>query len=410
MSGRSHGLRRWFWGGFLLILLAGLLLALFALVRSGQQWAQFSVQQTQVLPPVWKQVIQVTLGGGESLYLEPATLSGIRSQADHWLGRRRIQVQDAMQRELTGALDPVFDQALALVPAFADWYYSLSGEYLRLFHAVSGDLPEFLAERLELLVFQPADTAAGLDRVLVSLDGQLARQMQTAAADYQVLLADLLHRHRLDPDGVEVQVQGTWSPAEDISHGLQPFVALSAKDLGRQGLATGAGVAASSLVFKKLGASTVAKTSSLIAAKQSASVLAALASKLGLKTLAKGGVLAGAGTGAASGAGLCAASVVGAPLAPGCALLGGVLSGAAAWVLVDKVVIEADELLNREDLERQMRSALQQQRDELEMALARHYRELADSGFAGLGAGPDVPVRAQVPETGAQPQPQDGAQ
>jgi hypothetical protein len=124
-----------------------------------------------------------------------------------------------------------------------------------------------------------------------------------------------------------------------------------------------------------------------LAAKQSAGFLAALASKLGLKTAAKSGVLAGAGAGATGAAGLCAGSVVGAPLAPGCALVGGILTGAATWVLVDSAVLEADELLHRDELELQMREALIAQREELKAQLAGHYMGLTQQGFAAMGEG-----------------------
>ena len=354
--------RHWFWGGFLLVLLTGLMLTLFSVIRGGGQWASQQVEQTELVPPAWKEVIQLTLDGAETFYLEPEAVSRIRQQTGDWLDQRQVRVQQSMNKTLDQALDPAFEQALVLVPAFADWYYSLGGEYMRLFHAAAGDLPAFLEERLEELVFGPAGTAQSLDTALVQLDKHFLEQLQTTTVDLQVLLRQLVRQSSVQPGAGELRVQGTWDPAGGISRSIQPYVALSGADLGRQGVATGAGVAASAVVFKKLGANTVAKTASVLAAKQSAGMLVGLASKLGLKTAAKSGVLAGAGAGAAGGAGLCAGSLVGAPLAPGCALVGGILTGTATWLLVDTAVLEADELLNREQLEQQMRAALQEER------------------------------------------------
>jgi hypothetical protein len=100
-----------------------------------------------------------------------------------------------------------------------------------------------------------------------------------------------------------------------------------------------------------------------------------------------GAVGGGAGAGAAGGAGLCAGTLVGAPLAPGCALLGGIVTGAATWVLVDTAVLEGDELLHRGELERQMRAALEEQRDALKEKLSAHYGGMVEQGFAALGEG-----------------------
>ncbi len=380
-------LARWFWGGFLLVLLAGLMLALLAVVREGGQWASHQIQQSESLPSVWKPVIRLTLEGGESADLAPEVAAAVRLQGENWLIHRQGGVRQAMEAELDRVIDPVFDAALERVPDFADWYYSLGGEYLRLFHAVAGDLPAFLAERLEELVFRPAGTAASLDQALLQLDASLAGQIKDTAVRLQALLLQLLGHVREKSDGGEVRVQAHWAPLQGVSRGLQPFLALNDADLGRQGVAAASAVAAGALVFKKIGAATVAKTVEVLAAKQSAGMLAALASKLGLKALAKGGVVAGAGAGAAGGAGLCAGTLVGAPLAPGCALLGGIATGAATWLLVDTAVLEGDELLHRGELEQQMRAALQEQRDALKEKLSAHYGGMVERGFAALGGG-----------------------
>ena len=57
----------------------------------------------------------------------------------------------------------IFAAADKQVPVFADWYYSLTGEYVRLINAAFGDLSAFLAEKLDELVFAPAGTAQAID-------------------------------------------------------------------------------------------------------------------------------------------------------------------------------------------------------------------------------------------------------
>lgn len=400
----------WFWSGFAAVLMLGLLIALFAAIRAGSQWAEKAVQQTEALPPVWKQAIRVTLSGDEILYIDSGSLPSIREQTHVWLSARHALIRGRLSEAAAHNIEAVFATAEQRVPEFADWYFSLTGEYARLFHAATGDLPKFLGERLQTLIFEPAGTEKSLDRLVVDMDRHLLDQMRGAAGEFNAMLTHLIRSQRLEVGSGRVKVEGDWAPSAGVEERLEPFVSLSAADIGRQGLATSAGVAASAVVFKKLGASTVAKSSTLIAGKQSAGVLAALAFKLGLKSTVKGGgALAGAGVGAASSAAVCTGTIVGAPLAPACALVGGAVSGVAVWLLVDKAVLEADELVNRDDLENQLVEVLAAQRDELHATLEGYYLEALRQGFAQLERGiigqpqPEavIPKKVFLPARGA---------
>ena len=101
------------------------------------------------------------------------------------------------------------------------------------------------------------------------------------------------------------------------------------------------------------------------------------------------GTLGSTGAGAASGAALCAGTVAGAPLAPGCALIGGAVTGIATWLLVDKAVLEGEELLHREAFENELNQALAAQRDELRTTLKARYVEVIQTGFKRLQFGVD---------------------
>jgi hypothetical protein len=378
----------WFWGGFVAVLLLGLLIVLFAAIRAGSQWADEAVRQSEALPPVWKQAIRVTLSGDEILYIDSPSLPKIRSETRAWLDARHELIHRRLREAMAHATEAVFAAAAQRIPVFADWYFSLSGEYARLFHAAVGDLPEFLGEHLQTLIFGPAGTAEAVDRMVMDMDRRLADQMRGAAGEYNAMLNQLIRSHRLEAGSARVTVQGDWAPTAGVQGHLESFVSLSAGDIGRQGLATSAGVAASAVAFKKLGAATVAKSTTLIAGKQSAGMLAALAVKLGLKSAVKsGGALTGAGVGAASSAAICSGTIVGAPLAPACALAGGAVTGVATWLLVDMAVLEADELMHREDLENQLRGTLAAQREELRATLEAYYLETLRRGFAQLEQG-----------------------
>ncbi len=387
------GTARWFWGGFLLLILAGALLVVFAAIRGGQQWAEHQLRQEAGLPPPLREVIEITLSGSQSLYLSPEALARVRQQTGDWLRDSRRQSLATLQVRLDQSLAGPFDSAESRIPHFADWYYSLSGEYLRLYHAVAGDLPDFLGERIRQEVFEPAGTAVALDAMAADLDRQWLQRMAADARAFEGHLTRWLAQNRQQAAPEQLQVVASLDLGAQLQQQLRPLLGLSGKDLGRQGLATGSGALAASLVMKKLGAKLVADTSAAIAAKQSAGMLAALAAKLGIKSAAKGGVLAGAGSGALGGSALCAGSVAGLALTPACALIGGVAAGVTTWVLVDKAVLETDELMNRQQLEQDMKDSLAAQRLALRQRLMARYQAMTDRAYGELGA-----VVAEEPE------------
>ena len=407
---RPRSYSRWFWGGFFAILLLGVLAVLFAAIRSGKQWAEVTLEEAQEIPRAWTQVVRVTLAGGEALYIDPAAVPRIQEETKTWIEARRQEAQGPMFESVDRETEAIYQGALAHVPAFADWYYSLTGEYARLFYAAVGNLPEYVSGQLQTLVFDPAGTADAIERMAGSLDDRLSRELRDTALGLQALLTRLVRAEQLSGEPTNVTLQGDWALGEQLTAHLQPYVALTPGDIARQGAATSAGVGLAAVTAKKLAATTVAKTTAKMATGESVGALAAGVSKLGLKSAAKAGVLGGAGSGAASGAALCAATVVGAPMAPGCALLGGAVTGIAAWLLVDKAVLEAEELLGREAFEQELRQALAAQRDEMRATLKEQYAGVAESVFeqlendlsGNLRPGTGAPEKTFIPARAAQ--------
>ncbi len=384
-SYRGQRLSRWFWGGFFAILLIGILLVVFASIRGGKQWLEATLTGSAGPPAAWTEVIRVTLSGGEAIYIDRAQLPRIQSSMQSWIEHRQIEARYRLLTRLDQDTDAIFQEASRHVPAFADWYYSLRGEYTRLLTALFGNLPELLSQQLNHLVFEPAGTTDAIDSLASNLDARLAEELREVTRDVQTRLVRLIRKHGLAQEDVKVHVTGQWSLGTQLAAQLDTVVSLQPQDMARQGAATSAGVAASAVTAKKLGAVTVAKASTKIASTKSLGALGSVAAKVGLKSAAKaGGSLGGAGVGAASGAALCAGTVAGAPLAPGCAVLGGAVTGLATWLLVDKAVLEAEELLNREELEEELRQALLTQRDELHATLKTRYFGKIESGYDQL--------------------------
>lgn len=359
---------RWFWVGFLIILLTAVLLALFAGIRGTAQWAALQLEEKAQPPTLWSEVVQITLLGGETLHLDPAALPALQARTHDWIDQQEHEARQRLEQELDRGYEVLLEQTLAQVPRFADWYYSLQGEYARLFHAAFGELPRLVAERMVEHVFEPAATAAGLDELFTRLDQELDQELRMAAQEANSLLASMVRELAVEPEGpVELRVVESRSLGDGLSTRLQPHLGLAPEDLARQGAAASAGALAGVVAMKKLGLAT--------------------AGKLGLK--AAGGALAGAGGGAATGAALCGASVVAAPLVAGCALVGGIVAGIGTWVLVDKGALEAEEYLRRDAFEAELREAIRGEFEQLRADAQMQYTGALQGGFTQLRQGLD---------------------
>jgi hypothetical protein len=364
-SRRASGRRLapWFWGAFLVVILAGLLFILFAGIRGASQWAAQPAAPTDTPMPAWPTLVRITLLGGEDLYLEPEQLAQTLADTRGWLTQRRDQAGRRLDAELDPAFEGLIEATLARVPDYADWYYSLRGEYARLWEAAVGDLPAMMMEQLQARVFDAAGTAAGLERVGAGMDRLLETEV-TAAGEQGLARLERLLRERARPVSGETGIEVAEAHRLDAQPfgRLDPYLELSGQDIARQGVAAGAGAAVGAAALKKLGASSAAKLGAKVA----------------------GSALAGAGSGAAAGAALCGASVIGAPLAAGCALVGGVVSGVGTWLLVDSAVLGAEEWLQREEFEQRLREDLRHELEALRDQLRSHYRDGLDTAFAQI--------------------------
>jgi hypothetical protein len=358
-----------------------------AWVRSGEPQMHAALRDSEALPPAWTEAIQVTLSGGEAVLLDPQALARVQAQGRAWIDQRQGELRAELRERLVRETQAIFGQAARRVPAFADWYYSLTGEYLRLFQAAFGNLSRLVAEKMTERVFQPADTAGALDRLSDNLDVALATRLHGTVTDLQAQAERWVRESGAAQPQVQIRVSGELHLGAELADEFAPLLTLSAADAARQGVAATAGAAASGLAVKKLGAATVAEVAGKVGAKASAGALGATAAKLGLKSAAKAGGGAGAAAGgAAVGAGVCTGTVVGAPLAPGCALVGGALAGLTSWLLVDKAVLEGDELMHREALEADLRAALAKEQDEVKKHLEAQMLKATDVVFDQLRA------------------------
>lgn len=342
----------WGWVGFFGVLVLLALLSAAALLQGSRELAE--TRTAVAAEPVWRIVVH-----GEVHLLDEAAFKQFQAQLDKSVDGRLsglLQESDELiQRKVEALFVPVY----AAIPRYADWYYSLTGEYLRYAHALGSGMVGYMEEKLREILFDET----GMEQALAQLPRELQPEMvEMLGQAGRGVLADL--SAGLQQNGEE-QVPLQWELAGEVpmdtlmSEELMPSGGLA----GRQLFSLGAGAGAGVLAAKGGGALLVKKMVASVAGGKSFQLAAGVAGKLAAKSAAKGGsVLAGAGTGAL----IC---TPGGPLA----LLCGAAAGIATWLAVDLVVLEIDEELNRESLEAEIRQAILREQTALSDSLKQLY-------------------------------------
>jgi hypothetical protein len=272
-----------------------------------------------------------------------------RIQAD--LGSERAA--DRVRELLAGELDGIFAELKGRVPDYADWYFSLTGEYTRLsmliLQRVGWQAGDQLWERTEDLIFGGDEFAERL----AAVEGRAAAQLTVLALEQRAAwLAELLQL--LAPGSDKVEALGT------------PVAVLALDDLAAE-----FGGHGRSEFLTRVSASAAGAGSAGMAAP----LLARMAARPAVAAIAGGGLAAkGASRGAAR-AGTTGASVLGCAAAGPAAVACAVLVGGAAWVAADWALLSVDEWRHRDALIADWEQRLDLVRMELEAALVAHYAE-----------------------------------
>jgi len=260
--------------------------------------------------------------------LDAGSRDQLHAKLDGDVETGRRQAMQAVGEEVDQQLDVLFIDIEQGVDRYLDWYFTVMGEYQRLAAVFTADVAQTMREQLERHLFADNDFDAqlgkldsDLEKMAIERFAQLAPHLRQAlaGADCDIGQLSLASLSELDHDTLRASVAATSG--------------------------VGAGIVTSKVLASKTTAAVVGK----VAAKKSFQTGAALAAK----TLAKKGssTLLSAGAGTA----ICA------PTGP-VAILCGVTAGLITWFTVDKVLVELDEVLNREEMHRDIINVLDQQK------------------------------------------------
>ncbi|WP_251179280.1 hypothetical protein [Adlercreutzia agrestimuris] len=249
-----------------------------------------------------------------------------------------IQTADIQARELsTNAQETLvplinesFDQRIANVDAYLDWYYSLPADYERLTQFFTGTIEDGMKNQLEARINEGVDDAGLSEQVenYLSQAQELREQLKEELAEYELSGV---------PDWLIVSA-GTLAP-DFLAKPLEPTDKMLEAGT-RMGLSAGIG-AAGGFVAKKVSERIVTKPFF-------GKIVGRLTNGLAARGLAEAAGAAG-----------------GTVLSPGVGTAIGVAGGLAIGTLSDYLFLKADESLNRESYKAEIISALEEERAEM---------------------------------------------
>ncbi|MFN3984857.1 MAG: hypothetical protein ACK4KV_05180 [Rhodocyclaceae bacterium] len=301
---------------------------------------------------------EVELALGQYHFSVPVgRIPAIEQASQLHLGATAARLSDAAASEIERELDAVFAAVAARLPAYADWYFSLRGEYARMAHwavsAFGGEADDLAMRKARELVFEAAAFEMRLNEARARLDTRIAADVAAADRDLTEAILALIVR-----EGRSLE-RPTDAPAWHVD-------ALLAGWSGSEREAFASRLGASSAVA---GGVALAPLAMRMAARPAVMAAARPAARAGTRTLARAG--------GAAGAGLLGCSATG----PG-ALVCGALAGGAAWVGTDWMLLQADEWLNRDSLIAEWQAELDAERARLGAVLAERHA-VALEGWRG---------------------------
>ena len=294
-------------------------------------------------PEIFVSNVQDTSVLEDPCKLDAGSRDQLHANLDSDIDTERQQAIQTIDETVEQNIDVLVTGIEQGVDRYLDWYFTVIGEYQRLAAVFTADVAQTMREQLEQHLFADSDFDVQL--------GMLDRDLEQLTTERFTRLAPYLRQELADAN---------------CNIGQLSLASLSEldRDTLRASVAATSGVGAGIVTSKVLASKTTAAVVGKVAAKKSFQTGAALATK----TLAKKGssTLLSAGAGAA----ICA------PTGP-VAILCGVTAGLITWFTVDKVLVELDEVLNREEMHDDIIQVLDEQKLQLgEQLKQKHYARI----------------------------------
>jgi len=283
-----------------------------------------------------------------------ANQKNIASELNHEIEKKVKLIELEVNRTIEEDLITIFNSTEKGVDEYLDWYYTVTGEYERLWSVIDpdSDVVKMMSDKLQLHVFENTHFSNKVD----SLDLKIK---QLIIKKFNLSQSEIIKQATLSLKIDECTFNGSIKQLKGFEGDLGNVGAAGAVAIGRV-TTKGIGKNASAAIITKI----LGKGSFKIAAKLFAKVAVKTGTKVASGT---GGAAGGAAVGATIGS---VVPVVG--TAAG-GIVGGIIGGVVTWLVVDKIIIETEEIGYRDDMRAEMLDALNEQRPELEKQFKDYY-------------------------------------
>jgi hypothetical protein len=234
-------------------------------------------------------------------------------------------------------IDAVFNPVYGQIPRFADFHYSVTGEYSEIVAALGGAIGNRVQDVLFNQVGFEANLQSGFDKVYDQSNAKIQDAMGRVKSDIQ-------NKTGLDDNNMDLLTKTLHLSIQDVKNRFSNLTYSTIRGAG-----VGLGLAATGSVLAK----TMGKK---------------LAVKVAAKTAIK---LTGKAAAASAGAG--AGALAGSVFGPVGTVVGGIGGAIAVWLAVDKFIVEIDEHFNRKEFEQELHSMVDEQKQEIKQGLKNSY-------------------------------------
>lgn len=281
----------------------------------------------------------------QQLILDGATLTRFNADLSRLSTQQRRHADVYIQQWLDRWLDDSFALAHQALPAYLDWYYSMPGSYSRLYYALSGDLDEYLEQRMGSQLLDQSGLEARLAGLESELDAELAKVLNEQA---DVVRRQLLGIYARQQPEVPVSQRLAFDLSLNVDAALDAGFSPSAADRQRWQLSSQASMVAGTGAFVLLARrALVPRLMALSSVQGARRILAGFAVRLAPRMALA--ITAGG-----------SAAAVTAPTGPGALVAGGVAFATAAGTIVitDFALLKAEEMLLRDEKQQQITDEL----------------------------------------------------
>jgi len=277
-------------------------------------------------------------------------MAAVNQTMDQHIAEKKRRYTSVIDPYIDAQVDQAFAHAVSGVDAYLDWYFTVVGEWQRLTTVVVGDIGTLMKDKMAQLILNDSGFKDAIQAAQSNVSSHVAEQFTQAT---QSMIAIARQQVEIHPCSTSQQIDVV---LPSLSH-----------DMKRLALTISTTAAAGIAIAKTAGAAITTKLAATASAKIAAKVLAKAAAKTAAKAA---GSMAGAGAGALAGLSC-------GPFAPACS----VALAVVGFVGVDALFMDGDELLNRNQMRKEMIQALMAQRDQVKAQQKTNYHKAGDVFF-----------------------------